>query len=71
MPHDDAFAKRYRRWVVALVLLLAVGVAAVGARFAWQGRGLEAVLALLVLGWLALVLHGYRQEARERDGKDP
>jgi hypothetical protein len=67
MPHDDPRSRRYRRWVVTLLTVVGLGVAFVGARMAWQGKGLYAVLALLVLGWLVLVLHGYRQEERERN----
>lgn len=67
MPHDDPQTRRFRRWVVLLILAMAVGVAYVGARMAWQGRLLHAILALLVLGWLVLVLHGYRQEERDRN----
>jgi len=67
MPHDDPQTRRYRRWVVSLLTFVGLGVAFVGARMAWQGRGMHAVLALLVLGWLVLVLHGYRQEERDRN----
>lgn len=67
MPHDDPRTRRFRRWIVGLLGCVALGVAFLGARMAWQGKGLHAVLALLVLGWLVLVLHGYRQEERDRN----
>ena len=70
MPHDDPQSRQFRRWVAGLVLAMAAGVAYLGARMAWEGRALHAVLALLVLGWLVLVLHGYRQEEQERNRKD-
>ena len=67
MPKDDKRTRAYRRLVVALVLCMAVGVATVGAKLAWQGKGYPAILALLVLGWLILVVYGYRQDERDSD----
>ena len=56
----------FRRLLIGLILAMAVGVAWVGARLAWQGTGYPAILAILVLGWLVLVIHGYRQDERDR-----
>ena len=66
MPYDTEGSRRYRRLVVALLLCMGAGVAWVGARLAWQGKGAFAGMALLVLAWLMLVIHGYRQDERER-----
>lgn len=70
MHRDDAGTRLYRKLVVLLILCMALGVAVIGGVMAWRGRGFFALLALLVLGWLMLVVHGYRQDERERRGSD-
>ena len=70
MPRDDKRTRTYRRLVVGLVLFMACGVATIGATMAWRGKGYPAVLALCVLAWLMLVIHGYRQDERESREND-
>ena len=65
MPIDNQRTRTYRRLIVGLVLFMAGGVAYVGAKMAWRGKGFYAFLALCVLAWLILVIHGYRQDERE------
>ena len=60
----------FRRLLIALILFMALGVAFVGGKLAWRGQGYPAILALLVLGWLILVLYGYRQDQREKEAKE-
>jgi hypothetical protein len=69
MPHDDSGTRLFRKLVVILILCMALGVATVGGIMAWRGQGFYSLLALLVLGWLILVVHGYRQDEREKQGR--
>lgn len=65
MPEDPGTV-RYRRLLVAFVLFMGLVVAGIGVRLLWTGRPFYAFLALLVLGFLVLLVHGYRQEEEER-----
>ena len=54
----------YRRFLVTLGLLAALAVAFQGARFILRGQGFYGFLALCMVGFIVLVIHGYRQESQ-------
>lgn len=64
---EDPALRRYRRFLVAFVLVAAVAAAVVGAVVLARGRVFHALLALAVVAFLVLVARGYRTDERERN----
>lgn len=64
---EDPTLRGYRRMVTAFVLVGALIAATVGGWCVWTGRGFAAFLALSVVGFLALIAYGYRQDDEERN----
>jgi len=59
---DSPGRRRYRTFLVTLGLVAATAVAVQGARFILQGQGFYGFLCLCMVGFIVLVIHGYRQE---------
>ncbi|MEM8883306.1 MAG: hypothetical protein AAGD14_04490 [Planctomycetota bacterium] len=55
----------YRRFLIVFGLVAALLASFVGARLILAGKGFFGFLALCVVGFIILVVHGYRQEAEE------
>jgi len=55
--------RAYRGFLVILGLVAALAVAFQGARFILHGQGFYGFLALCMVGFIVLVIHGYRQES--------
>ena len=66
MSREAPALRLYRRVLVAFVLIVALLVAGLGGWLVWNGHAFLGVLALLLIGFLVLVAHGYRQDERER-----
>ena len=64
---EDTGLRAYRRVVVTFVMVGAILAAVVGGVLLWRGRIFHAVLAVLCVAFFALLVHGYRQDAEERD----
>lgn len=64
---EDPGLRSYRRAVTGFVLVGALIAAIVGGVLLWRGQPFEALLALLCLGFLVLLAHGYRQDDEERN----
>jgi hypothetical protein len=56
----------YRRFLMVFGLVAAVLATTVGGVLIARGHVFYSFLALCVVGFLILVVHGYRQEAEER-----
>jgi hypothetical protein len=63
---EDPSLRGYRRVVTTFVLTGALIAAGVGGWCLFNGNGFGAFLALCVVGFLVLLVHGYRQDADER-----
>lgn len=63
---EDPALRTYRRAVTGFVLVGAMIAAVVGGVLVWKGLVFEAVLALVCVGFLVLLAHGYRQDEEER-----
>ncbi len=63
---EDPALQRYRRFLVILLLVGSLIAITVGAMFVRRGYPFYALLAVLVLGFLVLLTHGYRQDAEEQ-----
>lgn len=55
----------YRRFLVVFGLVAALLATIVGFVLILRGKGFYAFLALCIVGFVVLVVHGYRQEAEE------
>ena len=70
-PHvesrEEPALRQYRRILIVFVALMSLVALAVGGVLASKGRYFEAVLALLVVGYLLILIRGYRQDAKERE----
>jgi fatty acid desaturase len=64
---EDPALRMYRRILTTFVALMALVALTVSGVLFSRGRPFEAVLALLVVGYLLLLMRGYRQDARERE----
>lgn len=64
---EDPSLRGYRRVVTAFVLSGALIAVAVGGWCLSTGNGFGAFLALCVMGFLVLLVHGYRQDEEERN----
>lgn len=64
---EDPSLRGYRRVVTAFVLVGALIAAAVGGWCVWTGNGFGGFLALCVVGFLALIAYGYKQDEEERN----
>jgi hypothetical protein len=64
---EDPALRRYRRIVTTFVLCGALIAAVVGGVCLFKGNGFGAFLALCVVGFLVLLVHGYRQDEEERN----
>lgn len=64
---EDPSLRGYRRVVTAFVLVGALIAAGVGGWCVWTGNGFAGFLALCVVGFLALVAYGYKQDEEERN----
>ena len=62
---DEPGAKAYRRFLMVFGLVAAVVATTVGGVLISRGYGFYSFLALCVVAFLILVVHGYRQEAAE------
>ena len=64
---EDPALRMYRRVLIVFVAVMAA--AAIYKSVAWfvEGRAFQGVMALLVLGFLLLLIRGYRQDARDRE----
>ncbi|MHC4955389.1 MAG: hypothetical protein ACYTGZ_16170 [Planctomycetota bacterium] len=62
---DDRGAGAYRRFLMVFGLVAAAVATAVGGVLIARGHGFYSFLALCVVAFLILVVHGYRQEAAE------
>jgi hypothetical protein len=60
---DSPGRRRYRGLLVVFGLLAAVSVAVQGARFILDGQSFYGFLCLCMIGFIVLVIHGYRQES--------
>ena len=63
---DDSAARAYRRFLMVFGLFAAVVATVVGGVLIARGYGFFSFLALCVVAFLILVVHGYRQEAAEQ-----
>jgi len=63
---EDPALRRYRRFLVVLLLVGGMLAMALGGWLIWNGYLFYALLAALVLGFLMLLAHGYRQDAAEQ-----
>jgi len=57
----------YRRFLVVFGLVAALLATTVGIVLIVRGKGFYAFLALCVVGFIILVVHGYRQEAEAEE----
>jgi cobalamin synthase len=64
---EDPSLRAYRRVVTAFVLVGAVIATVVGGWCLVAGNGFGAFLALCVVAFLVLLVHGYRQDEEERN----
>lgn len=64
---EEPALRHYRRILIVFVALMALVALTISGVLASKGRYFEAVLALLVLGYLLILIRGYRQDARERE----
>ena len=64
---EEPALRHYRRILIVFVSLMSIVALVVSGVLASKGRYFEAVLALLVLGYLLILIRGYRQDARERE----
>ena len=64
---EDPSLRRYRRVITAFVLSGALIAVAVGGWCLSTGNGFAAFLSLCVVGFLVLLVHGYRQDEEERN----
>ena len=71
MAGEDPALKRYRRFLSIFVLVGALVAASVGGYHLWRGRVFYAVLALFVVGFLVLLIHGYAADEAERNRPFP
>ena len=62
-PTDLAANNAYRRFLVLFGLVAALGVTTVGGVLIFRGKDFYSFLALCVVGFITLVIHGYVQEA--------
>ena len=60
---DTPGERAYRRFLVAFGLVAGLLAAFIGARFILRGQGFYGFLARCVVGFIVLVIHGYRQES--------
>ena len=67
MSGEDPALRRYRRFLMVFVLVAGLIVMIVGGGLVLHGKFFEAFLAMLVLGFLMLLLRGYRQDEEERN----
>ena len=65
-PRNPTESGVYRRFLVVLGLLAALAVTGLGGVFIMRGQLFYSFLALCVVAFLILVVHGYRQEAEEQ-----
>lgn len=66
MPEQDPSLRSYRRFLVTFLLLAGCVAVYIGAKRLAAGEIFAAVLALLMLGFIVLLMHGYVQDERER-----
>ncbi len=67
MPEQDPSLSNYRRFLVTLLLLAGCVAVYIGAKKLGEGKLFAAFLALLMLGYLVLLMYGYVQDDRERN----
>ena len=65
-PPDSAGSDRYRRFLMVFGLFAALLATTVGGVLIARGHVFYSFLALCVVAFLVLVVHGYRQEAEEK-----
>ena len=63
MPRQSPALQAYRRFLVVFGLVAAVLATVIGVVLIVKGKGFFAFLALCIVAFLILVIHGYRQEA--------
>lgn len=64
---EEPALRQYRRVLIVFVALMSLVALTVSGVLASKGRYFEALLALLVLGYLLFLIRGYRQDAKERE----
>ena len=67
MPGEHPSLRRYRRFLVAFILVAAGAAALAGGVLLFKGKPFYGFLAVLVVGFLALLVHGYLEDDRERN----
>ena len=65
-PREPTESEAYRRFLMVFGLVAALLATTVGGVLIARGYVFYSFLALCVVGFLILVVHGYRQEAEER-----
>ena len=62
---DTPGQRAYRRFLVAFGLVAGLLATFIGGRFILRGQAFYGFLALCVVGFIVLVIHGYLQESGE------
>jgi len=65
-PREPPGSQAYRRFLMVFGLFAALLATTVGGVLIARGHVFYSFFALCVVGFLILVVHGYRQEAEER-----